>query len=854
MLTALLSAGSATAVLPPVEQVQLLAGTDMSSHVSNGNTLPQVKRPWGFNDWVPHTSGNLHDNPWWFTRKSTSFKGLKCSHQPSPWLGDWGYFSIMPNIGNAKLLDTGPAEDADSGPADIPPPIFRQGAPWLQYSPSESTWKPYLFSTSLGTAGSPDRIKFEFTPTSHAGAGRVIFSPGSTEDGAIEVQVPKGLTITNGRILSGYTTTAEGQVPDGFQLYFVMNFSRQPIRVDDQSCFASALGFSKCSLTRIIFGPDAGTVEFGVATSLISLEQAALNLKQQVSGKTFEEVAEEGRRVWSQALGRVSVEMQDDEQHKVFYTNLWKSMLFPRFLQETDQHGNEVHYSPFNGKVEPGKLVVDSGFWDAYHTVYPLNSVLFPENLGHLMDGWVNAYKENGWIPQWASPGNRDSMVGTMSDVSLADAIVKSEAGGFSFDRQAAYEAIRKDAAEQPAVGDHNGGRRELLEYNESGFVAESAAGGYRSSGRLQSASAGLLYRSRRKTMPVVHQEVLGSGGSGHVYDGMLHKVSSPDYPGIWLAERAGAGALSGWNTESVARSLNNAVADAAVARAADALGRASDAAALSARSRTASRALFNRETKFFQPKDDRGSFTPGFQPLAWRQGFTEGSAYHYRFYLPHDVELLQELHNGDLCSAIKEDLEHTEPPAYLAGGYGYSIHEMREHEAVQKDFGMYNHCNQPAHEVLWVAKKAGCDELADKYLRRVMDKLYTTQGWCGDEDNGEMGAWYVLSALGIYSLEGAKDEMVLGSPAVARASVRLPGDRGSLTVVAENQGRQNVYVQSVTWTPTGGLPEAVAGNVIKYSALMGGGELRFTMGGSPRAGGAVSQHVGAGDASQPAA
>ncbi|CAK0892341.1 unnamed protein product [Prorocentrum cordatum] len=434
--------------------------------------------------------------------KSTSFKGLKCSHQPSPWLGDWGYFSIMPNIGNAKLLDTGPAEDADSGPADIPPPIFRQGAPWLQYSPSESTWKPYLFSTSLGTAGSLDRIKFEFTPTSHAGAGRVIFSPGSTEDGAIEVQVPKGLTITNGRILSGYTTTAEGQVPDGFQLYFVMNFSRQPIRVDDQSCFASALGFSKCSLTRIIFGPDAGTVEFGVATSLISLEQAALNLKQQVSGKTFEEVAEEGRRVWSQALGRVSVEMQDDEQHKVFYTNLWKSMLFPRFLQEQDKHGHEMHYSPFNGLVQPGKLAVDSGFWDAYHTVYPLNSVVFPENLGHLMDAWVNAYNENGWIPQWASPGNRDSMVGTMSDVSVADAIVKSEAGGFSFDLQTAYEAIRKDATEPPMDWDKRGGRPGLAEYNESSFVVEGATVSRRTVSQGVPTSRQALMGARRARSP----------------------------------------------------------------------------------------------------------------------------------------------------------------------------------------------------------------------------------------------------------------------------------------------------------------------------------------------------------------
>jgi len=671
----------------------------------------------------------------------------------------------------------------------------------------------------------------------------VTFPVGSAEPGSIVVKVPQGASVSKRRLLSGYTSTAaQGAVPKDFKMHFVMNFSEQPKRVEEEECAPKP-----CSFVRLHFDHGVETVEFGVATSLISMEQAALNLKQEVGDKSFESVVEEGRQVWSEAMGRVSVRMEDDTQHKVFYTNLWKSMLFPRYLQETDRHGKEVHYSPFSGKVKSGKMVVDSGFWDAYHTVYPLNSIAFPENLGHLMDGWLNAFDENGWIPQWASPGNRDSMVGTMSDVSIADAIVKSEAGGFSFDMAKAYRAVLKDTASAPEQNDA-GGRRELLEYDQAGFVAEG-------DGRRMSR----VTLNPRKSMLVSDKKLTGAsnGSHGFVVDGMLRKVGSPSYPAypdIRLAKRTGESSLLGWGIETVARSLNNAVADAAVARAAEKLGHAEHAQRMSERARRASRALFNDSSKFFQPRDSSGEFIDGFEPLAWRRGFTEGSAYHYRYYMPHDVELLQELFGGELCSAIREDLEHTGPPAFYNGGYGYDIHEMREHEAVQKDFGMYNHCNQPAHEVLWVAKKAGCDELADKYLRRVMDKLYTTEGWCGDEDNGEMGAWYVLSALGIYSLEGAKDEMVLGSPAVARASVRLPGDRGSLTVVAENQGRQNVYVQSVIWTPTGGLPEAVAGNVIKYSALMGGGELRFTMGGSPRAGGAVSQHVGAGDASQPAA
>jgi len=810
LLAALLSAGSALTLSSAtdgeaaVELVQMLAGTQLSDRMSNGNTLPQVKRPWGFNDWAPHTSGTLTDNAWWFHTADSTFKGFKCSHQPSPWLGDWGYFSFMPDMGSS----TASAEDSYS--------YIRRNkerpSGYMHYSPTESTWKPYLFKASLGKdSKATERMNFEFSPTDHAGAARVTFPEGMQETGSIMVRVPMGSSSVKKAILSGYTTTAaEDTVPKNFKLHFVMKFSEEPKHVKAEECAPAP-----CSILRLDFHRGVQTVEVRVATSLISFQQALVNLNQEIGDKSFDTVVEEGRQVWSEALGRVSVQMEDDTQHKVFYTNLWKAMLFPRFLTETDAHGKEVHYSPFNGKIEPGKLVVDSGFWDAYHTVYPLNSIAFPEKLGHLMDGWVNAFNENGWIPQWASPGNRDSMVGTMSDVSIADAIVKSEAGGFSFDIDKAYKAILKDAEHVPddRIDARKGGRQELAEYDEYGYVAEDCGRRGAKKWTYTPPEVGMLVEDRK--FPV------GSNSSHRfVYDGMLHKVNSPSYPVnpdsgmMQLGRRSGEYAMSGCNTETVARSLDNAVADAAVARAAEKLGHTDTAKKFFDRSQRASRALFNNESKFFQPKDSNGEYLDGFSPLAWRRGFTEGSAYHYRYFLPHDVELLQTLFDGQLCSALKEDLEHTTPPAFNNGGYGYDIHEMREHEATQKDFGMYNHCNQPAHELLWVAKKAGCDELADKYLRRVMDKLYTTEGWCGDEDNGEMGAWYVLSALGIYSLEGAKDEMVLGSPAVSHASVRLPGDRGHLTVVAKNQGRKNVYVQSVTWTPTGGSPEAVLGNV----------------------------------------
>ena len=137
-------------------------------------------------------------------------------------------------------------------------------------------------------------------------------------------------------------------------------------------------------------------------------------------------------------------------------------------------------------------------------------------------------------------------------------------------------------------------------------------------------------------------------------------------------------------------------------------------------------------------------------------------------------------------------------------GGFDQVIHGMQEAQAIQKDFGLYAQSNQPVHHILWIAKKAGCNDIGDLYLRKVMRKLYTKRGWSGDEDNGEMASWYVLASLGVFQLEGAKDELVLGSPSLVRGQVDVPKGQ-MLTVATVNQSDANVHVQKVTWQPTGG-------------------------------------------------
>jgi putative alpha-1,2-mannosidase len=295
-------------------------------------------------------------------------------------------------------------------------------------------------------------IGFELAPTSHAALVRISFPPAEGNqklahvsllvDAACEDKVSADENMTT---LRGFTTKNSGGVPDNWKgMYFTVK------AVSAAEHITIAQSSRSCEIGRINkgtlhFRTDRGPILLAMATSFISQEQADLNLKQEVESKSFQEIVQQGRATWSTELKRVSVDAIDDTQLAVFYTNLWKSMLFPRYLQETDKDGLEVHRSPYTGDVRPGKIVADSGFWDSYRTVYQLQSMVFPDNLGSLIDGWVDAYSEAGWLPQWASPGQHASMVGTMGDVTLADAIAKSKWGLLSgFNVSKAYEAIPK--------------------------------------------------------------------------------------------------------------------------------------------------------------------------------------------------------------------------------------------------------------------------------------------------------------------------------------------------------------------------------------------------------------------------
>ena len=436
-----------------------------------------------------------------------------------------------------------------------------------------------------------------------------------------------------------------------------------------------------------------------MGTSFISYEQAARNLDGEVGEKPFEQVKREAAAVWEEALGRVRIQGGTETQRKIFYSSLYRALLFPRTWHERDAQGNFVHYSAFSGKVEPGVMYADHGYWDVYRAWYPMMALVYPERLRQILEAWVNAYKEGGWLPQFPCPGYRNCMTGSPLDFVFGDAVAKGIQG---FDVQAAYAALKKHAT-QPVAPGLGYGRPAVAEYEKLGFIPCDVAG------------------------------------------------------------------------DGVAETLDSAYGDFCIAQVARAAGMHEDAAMFETRSRNW-RNIFDAKTRFLRGKLADGSWLEPFNPHAWGGAYVEGSAWQYRFSVPYDPQGLIEAMGGRAAFLGYLEEMLSQPPIFHVGSYGREIHEMSEMAAV--DFGQYAHSNQPVHHALYLFTVAGRRDRTQYWAHRVLNELYSAENFSGDEDTGSMGAWYVLSALGIFSLCPGKPEWVLGAPLFEQAEIRHPDGR----------------------------------------------------------------------------
>lgn len=430
----------------PVDYVNPLMGTDSSPGLSNGNTYPAVAVPWGMNFWTPQTGPMGHG--WAYTYNADKIRGFKQTHQPSPWMNDYGQFSLMPVTGGLK---------------------FNQDdrASWFSHKAEEST--PYYYKVYLADHD----VTVELTPTERAAQFKMTFPKADSsyvvidpfDKGSYVKVIPKENKII------GYTTKyARGKLTN-FKNYFVIKFDTPFSDVNTWQNDTLAKGQAEMTADHagaiVGFKTEKETVvNAKVASSFISFEQAELNLEREIGDTDFETTKQNARALWNEKLGRIDVGGGTIDQVRTFYSCLYRTLFFPNKMYEINAKDEIVHWSPYNGEILPGYMFAGTGFWDTFRALYPFLNLAYPSINKEMQAGLANDFKEGGWLPEWSSPGYANIMVGNNSASVVADAYIKGLRG---YDTETLWEALVNGANNEGPMSAV--GRAGAPYYNELGYV-----------------------------------------------------------------------------------------------------------------------------------------------------------------------------------------------------------------------------------------------------------------------------------------------------------------------------------------------------------------------------------------------
>ena len=713
----------------PSNDVNILRGTNSGYTFSRGNNVPAVTLPHGFNFWAPVTDAG---SDWMYQYQQRNdadnrprLEAFSLSHEPSPWMGDRQTFQMMP----AALASGAPSANREKRA--------------LSFSHINEVAHAHYYKVTFDNG-----IVGEMTPTDHTAALRFTF-PGQRGQLVFDNRTDEGsITLDpTHRSFSGYSDVKSTLSTGATRLFFYATVD-QPVAESGR-----LTGEGRDQVTAW-FGFDTSktkSVNVRIATSLISLDQAKHNLELEIAPQeSFDDVRERAQNTWDKQLGIVQVQGASHGELVTLYSNLYRLLMYPNSAYENTGTANAPVYryaSPFSpavGENTPthtgahivdGKVFVNNGFWDTYRTAWPAYVLLMPQQAGTMIDGFVQEYRDGGWIARWSSPGYADLMVGTSADVAFADAWLK---GVHNFDVQSFYQAALKDATVvSPLKGTGRKGLqrsifngytdyaiKEGFSWSMDGYIADFAIGNL----------AGALAAQHDAQDPY-----------------QAHYTEDADY----FHDRA----LDYAN-------LFNPNIGFFVAR--DAKGRW-------------------RYTK------------QNFDPLRWGDDYTETDAWNMTFHAPQDGAGLAALYGGRAALGAKLDQFFATPGVYHVGGYGEPIHEMREAQAVRMgQYGhsnqpshhiiyMYDYAGEP-----WKAQDKVRDVLSRLYLGSEIG-----QGYVGDEDNGEMSGWWLFSAAGFYPLRMGTPEYVIGAPYFPHMDIALENGK-HIVINAPEVSDVNRYVQSL--------------------------------------------------------
>ncbi|MCY9657301.1 GH92 family glycosyl hydrolase [Paenibacillus chondroitinus] len=747
------------------DYANILRGTQSNGTFSRGNNIPAVAVPHGFNFWIPKTNASS-DWAYYYNQSNNAnnlptIQAFALSHEPSPWMGDRQTFHVMPS-------DT------------VGTPNISRTTRELPFKHENEIAKPYYYGVTFENG-----LKTEFTPTDHAAMFRFTFAGDSSNLLFDNQSNSGGITLdAANNAISGYSDQKSGLSTGATRIFIYATFDK-PVTASGKLTGSGGGGTN----VQAYYKFDTTTnkvVTMKIATSLISLDQAKKNLELEISpADTFETIKEKAQTQWDQQMGIIQVEGASEDQLITLYSNMYRLFLYPNSAFENVgtneapvyKHADQTPITSCStstattscAKINDGKIYVNNGFWDTYRTAWPAYSLLTPSKAGEFIDGFVQHYRDGGWISRWSSPGYANLMVGTSANVAFADAYLKGVA---NFDVQSFYQSALKDAAVTPPNA--NVGRK---------------------------------------------------GMATSVFDGYTNTDTG----------------------EGLAWAVDGYINDFGIANLADALSKKNDTNdAYNAHYKDdqqyyINRAqnyvnMFNPNLGFFNGRTASGAWrssTANFDPRNWGNDYTETNAWNMAFHAPQDGQGLANLYGGRAKLAEKLDSFFSIPePASSsnAGSYGGVIHEMTEARDVR--MGQYGHSNQPSHHIIYMYDYAGQPWKTQEKVREALDRLYLGsqigQGYAGDEDNGEMSAWYIFGALGFYPLKMGSPEYAVGAPLFKKATIQLENGK-KLVVNAPNNSKENKYVQSLKVNG-----EAYTQTSLPHAVLAAGATLDFDMGPTP--------------------
>jgi predicted alpha-1,2-mannosidase len=648
----------------------------------------------------------------------------------------------------------------------------------LEFDHANETARPDLYSVKF-TNGMTAAV----TPTDHGAVMKFTFTGDSGSVLVDQVAGTSGLTVAADGTVTGWVDGGSGLSAGASRMYVSGRFDAAPVA-------SGAASGNRASARYATFDTTTSkTIELRLATSFISLDQATKNLDQEVTGKTFADVHTAAAQAWNSRLGVVKLKGATDDQLATMYGSLYRLNMYPNSQFENTGTTEKPVYeyaSPVspkvglatatttNAQVKKGKIYVNNGFWDTYRTAWPAYSMLYPKLAGQLMDGFVQQYADAGWIARWSSPGYADLMTGTSSDVAFADAYIK---GVDTKDALSAYDAALKNATVLPTS--NAVGRKGLDTSIFLGYTPDTTG---------ESVSWAL-------------EGYINDYGIGQMAAKLVQDPSVPAARKPQLAEES---------TYFLAQAKQYVD-------------------------------LFDPSIGFFQAKNPDGTFqqpASTYDPGSWGGAYTETDGWNFAFHAPFDVAGLSALYGGSDQLVQKLDTFFATPEnANKPGGYGGTIHEMLEAQAVR--MGQLGMSNQPSHHIPYMYAAAGAPSKTQAAVREITRRLYVGsdigQGYTGDEDNGEMSSWYIFSSLGFYPLAMASDTYTIGSPLFTQAVVSPLGGN-KLVIDAPSNSASKVYVKNATFN---GKPLTTTS--LSASMVAAGGTLHFDMSAKPSNWGAVA-------------